>query len=184
MLTIELRGRSHSAGAAKTLNRVRRSIGEIAIARGPVQQNEDGVTLALSPGHTGIRRSEIGARVASRAARKCLIDDPGGTWRVVRSVSRSGRARSQCLPSVRGIGFVTRCCPDRASPRYGSKEVRALHRPESGVPTAGPNDDHGGNKMTVMIGVDPHKRSHTAVAIDDREDEMARDRGASDRATG
>jgi transposase len=28
--------------------------------------------------------------------------------------------------------------------------------------------------MAVMIGVDPHKRSHTAVAIDDREEEMAR----------
>ncbi len=28
--------------------------------------------------------------------------------------------------------------------------------------------------VKVMIGVDPHKRTHTAVAIDDREDEMAR----------
>ena len=28
--------------------------------------------------------------------------------------------------------------------------------------------------VKVMIGVDPHKRSHTAVAIDDREEEMAR----------
>jgi hypothetical protein len=28
--------------------------------------------------------------------------------------------------------------------------------------------------MNVMIGVDPHKWSHTAVAIDDREQELAR----------
>ena len=28
--------------------------------------------------------------------------------------------------------------------------------------------------MTVIIGVDPHKASHTAVAIDDSEDELNR----------
>ena len=27
--------------------------------------------------------------------------------------------------------------------------------------------------MNVIIGVDPHKASHTAVAVDDREDELA-----------
>lgn len=27
--------------------------------------------------------------------------------------------------------------------------------------------------MHVMIGIDPHKASHTAVAIDEREDELA-----------
>ena len=32
--------------------------------------------------------------------------------------------------------------------------------------------------MTVMIGVDPHKRSHTAVAIDRRRGGARRDRGA------
>src|SRR4029078_2356006 len=30
--------------------------------------------------------------------------------------------------------------------------------------------------MTVIIGVDPHKASHTAVAIDDRESELDRTR--------
>ena len=35
------------------------------------------------------------------------------------------------------------------------------------------NDDGKGNGMTVMIGVDPHKRSHTAVAIDGDDVELA-----------
>ena len=35
------------------------------------------------------------------------------------------------------------------------------------------HDDQEGNGMTVMIGVDPHKGSHTAVAIDGDEVELA-----------
>ena len=34
------------------------------------------------------------------------------------------------------------------------------------------NCDREGQRMTVMIGVDPHKRSHTAVAIGDDESEL------------
>jgi transposase len=34
----------------------------------------------------------------------------------------------------------------------------------------------GGLTMTVTIGIDPHKRSHTAVAVDDEENEVARTR--------
>ena len=30
--------------------------------------------------------------------------------------------------------------------------------------------------MTIMIGIDPHKRSHTAVAVDEAENELARRR--------
>ena len=36
--------------------------------------------------------------------------------------------------------------------------------------------------MAVIIGVDPHKASHTAVAIGDDEDELGREEGASDAA--
>ena len=38
--------------------------------------------------------------------------------------------------------------------------------------------------MDVIIGVDPHKASHTAVAIDDGEDELARMQVRSDREPG
>ena len=38
--------------------------------------------------------------------------------------------------------------------------------PKSGVPTPVPNDDTKETVVNVMIGVDPHKGSHTAVAID------------------
>jgi transposase len=40
------------------------------------------------------------------------------------------------------------------------------------VPAAVPNDEITEEAMSVMIGVDPHKGSHTAVAIDDAEDQL------------
>src|SRR5262245_27366614 len=47
--------------------------------------------------------------------------------------------------------------------------------PESGVPSAVPSVDRREEiAMAVMIGVDPHKRSHTAVAIDVDEVELGR----------
>jgi hypothetical protein len=43
------------------------------------------------------------------------------------------------------------------------------------VPTADPvSEQREGIQVKVIIGVDPHKASHTAVAVDDREDEIAR----------
>jgi hypothetical protein len=42
------------------------------------------------------------------------------------------------------------------------------------VPTAAPSDAIEEDAVKVMIGVDPHKGSHTAVAIDDGEDELAK----------
>jgi transposase len=43
------------------------------------------------------------------------------------------------------------------------------------VPTADPNlQSREGIQVKVIIGVDPHKASHTAVAVDDREDEISR----------
>ncbi len=44
---------------------------------------------------------------------------------------------------------------------------------KSGVPTAFTRRE-GGSAVHVMIGVDPHKGSHTAVAVDDGETELAR----------
>lgn len=44
---------------------------------------------------------------------------------------------------------------------------------KSGVPTAFTHR-HGRSAVHVMIGVDPHKGSHTAVAVDDSESEIAR----------
>jgi transposase len=43
------------------------------------------------------------------------------------------------------------------------------------VPTADPSlQSREGFQVKVIIGVDPHKASHTAVAVDDREDEISR----------
>jgi len=44
--------------------------------------------------------------------------------------------------------------------------VRA-HQLESGVPTSVHHDQEG--IAMTMIGIDPHKATHTAVAIDDNE---------------
>jgi len=57
-------------------------------------------------------------------------------------------------------------------PWRGSKEVRPLIDPELGMPATGsrPELERKGQPMAaVMIGVDPHKGSHTAVVIDQAE---------------
>lgn len=65
-------------------------------------------------------------------------------------------------------------CP--LGPRRGVAQKRNAHSdPESGVPTADPiSEQREGIQVKVIIGVDPHKATHTAVAVDDREDEIAR----------
>ncbi len=56
---------------------------------------------------------------------------------------------------------------------------------KSGVPTPVPNDDTKETVVNVMIGVDPHKGSHTAVAIDRDEIELAKSKvRASGRQVG
>ena len=52
---------------------------------------------------------------------------------------------------------------------------------KSGVPTPVPNDDTKETVVNVMIGVDPHKGSHTAVAIDRDEAELARSKVRASR---
>src|SRR5215472_18811936 len=64
-------------------------------------------------------------------------------------------------------GFISRWPACRASPRRGSKEARApalLLGMPAAVAWSGAN---GGSALMaeVMIGIDPHKSSHTAVAI-------------------
>ena len=45
-----------------------------------------------------------------------------------------------------------------------------LNEPKSGVPTSVPQHrDKATFQMRMMIGIDPHKASHTAVVIDDNE---------------
>src|SRR5215472_8184594 len=64
------------------------------------------------------------------------------------------------------------CQPVGPWPWRGSKEVRPLIDPELGMPATGPPPElerKGQPMAAVMIGVDPHKGSHTAVAIDQAE---------------
>ena len=59
------------------------------------------------------------------------------------------------------------CQPVGALPWRGSKEVRPLIDLELGLPATGPPLElewKGQSMAAVMIGVDPHKGSHTAVA--------------------
>ena len=60
------------------------------------------------------------------------------------------------------------CQPVGPLPWRGSKEVRPLIDPELGMPATGPrmsSRGRGQSMAAVMIGVDPHKGSHTAVVI-------------------
>jgi hypothetical protein len=75
---------------------------------------------------------------------------------------------ANCLPPVR-VGFRYELCGCRTSPRCGSKEDSTVRDLESGVPTAGSIRVGDWEVSMVMIGVDPHKRTHTAVAIDEHE---------------
>ena len=74
---------------------------------------------------------------------------------------------SMCLSPVVGW-LLTRCC------RLVSSAVAWLERgesiyPESGLPAAVSVVDRKASVMSVMIGIDPHKGSHTAVVIDSDE---------------
>ena len=67
------------------------------------------------------------------------------------------------------------------SPGCGSKEVREHDDPKSGVPTAVSSDATEEDAVKVMIGVDPHKGSHTAVAIGGDEARLAKVQGRATR---
>ena len=82
------------------------------------------------------------------------------------------------LPTVPGTGPVwlyneVPAC--QVLPWRGSKEVRALADPELGMPATFsiPRTNDLERAMTaVMIGVDPHKGSHTAVVISPAEEPL------------
>jgi transposase len=81
---------------------------------------------------------------------------------------------TKCLPTLRVLAF------ERSAPG-GDLAVVWLERGTStndlqvGVPAAVPTDeDQQGVVMHVIIGVDPHKASHQAVAVDEREGEISR----------
>ena len=97
----------------------------------------------------------------------------GWASRLIRSVSRSWvGSLTKCLPSAVPAGLRTKSLPLGASPRCGSKEERA-RAVRSRSALRGPQHETMEERMTVIIGVDPHKASHTAVAIDTDESELA-----------
>jgi transposase len=79
-----------------------------------------------------------------------------------------------CLPSTLAVWLSIELLAHRDLAEVWLKEVREHDDPKSGVPTAAPSDAIEEDAVKVMIGVDPHKGSHTAVAIDDGEDELAK----------
>ena len=62
--------------------------------------------------------------------------------------------------------------PCRRCSVRGVARKRRTHLLSSGVPVAVPHDEKGTGMNLVVIGVDPHKGSHTAVAVDRDETEL------------
>ena len=73
-----------------------------------------------------------------------------------------------CLPPCRGW-LGTDCSPAGVHCRGVARKRREHDRLESGVPASvsSPRERH--MAMFIMIGIDPHTASHTAVAIDGNE---------------
>jgi Transposase len=113
-------------------------------------------------GHRPTRRQIHALRVP-------LALDDHRFWMVVLDNSKDWPNRpslTNCLPTLR-LAFDTRCGPSVF--RRGVARKRAAAR-ASGIRSAhrGPSREIGGLAM-IMIGIDPHKRTHTAVAIDTAE---------------
>ena len=91
----------------------------------------------------------------------------------------SGRvgSRTACRRVVR-LAYERSCQPGRTCRGLARKRCEQHDPPESGVPTTFLAADEEGFAMAVMIGVDPHKGSHTAVVIDGDEVEIGDDPGA------
>jgi transposase len=68
------------------------------------------------------------------------------------------------------VDLIANCLSAGVLTRGVARKRRELNEPKSGVPTSVPT--HRGKEpfqMKVMIGIDPHKATHTAVAIDSHE---------------
>ena len=95
---------------------------------------------------------------------KCLID----TWGMLRGVPVASRVLTgwllKCL-SPTGVGFLTRCLPVGVLDRGVARKRREHTFPNQVCPLRSPYPSRKGERMSVMIGIDPHKGSHTAVVI-------------------
>jgi transposase len=77
------------------------------------------------------------------------------------------------LPVARVVGLASERSVGRPGPlsRRGSKEAFTI---SSGVPAVAFNHEMKEHWMSVIIGIDPHKSTHTAVAVDRDEQPVAR----------
>ena len=85
-----------------------------------------------------------------------------------RSVQSAGRCDSARACRLR-VGLASICLPAGVLTRGVAGKGHALNEPKSGVPTSVPITRERQSETTITIGIDPHKASHTAVAIDDSE---------------
>jgi hypothetical protein len=106
---------------------------------------------------------------------KCLLETAGrrcGCSVAFRGLGR-GRSRSACrLGFLAWLSIEER--PVGVSPRCGSKEERARPTGSRSARRGPTHLDLGGGLLAVITGVDPHKATHTAVAISGGEQEVAR----------
>src|SRR6185437_10229732 len=101
-------------------------------------------------------------------------------WKLSRVVALRGPGErgsvTACRPLWLGPGFLTTCQLAGASPWCGSKEARA--REDSWNQACPPRfparivERRVISVTAVMIGVDPHKASHTAVAVSAAEEQL------------
>ena len=97
--------------------------------------------------------------------------------RAVRSVERSlrGRSRSACRPVlVAGLAFDRRASRECLTVVWLERGTSTTTRSRSAHDGSRPNKTTEVAGVAVIIGVDPHKASHTAVAIDGSEEEVVR----------
>ena len=82
---------------------------------------------------------------------------------------------SKCLPALSGLAFERIVLGGDLAVVWLERGT-STNRLQVGVPAAVPIDDTDQKEwaMHVIIGVDPHKASHQAVVVDDRESEIAR----------
>ena len=100
----------------------------------------------------------------------CLIET-GGALRCVRSVGMPVGGAHHCACRL-GAGFRTNCLPAGVPLGCGSKEAsNTTTRIRSA--RLGSNRSGLWRHLMIMIGIDPHKATHTAVAVDDHEAVLA-----------
>ena len=94
----------------------------------------------------------------------CLIDTWGVLWGVSRSVEGADWL-ALYVPVTRWVGFLSSCLPVGVLD-CGVARKRREHNSRIRFARRGLRIREKGQSMSVMIGIDPHKGSHTAVVID------------------